>query len=177
MDRKPWKTWSVSNNTQMKWAHLQYSHTKRLIHKHRYDSAHPPGVECWIYGVMGCFYDYAPGFVSLRGSYPHRWSHCHPGLIRLCLPRFWGCYGDCDSVSYKMTSQHAWATRTSLCTVRLWRAKDTDMSVNAWSRNLYIMLVLLVGCLTFQILILLAHCPHADLFVDHIDTRKAATEI
>lgn len=37
-----------------------------------------------------------------------------------------------------------------------------------------IMLVLHVEILTFQILILLAHCPHTDLVVDHIDTRKAA---
>ena len=31
--------------------------------------------------------------------------------------------------------------------------------------------------LTFQILILLAHRPHADLIVDHVDTRKAASEV
>lgn len=28
----------------------------------------PPGVERRIYGVMGCFYDDAPGFMSLKGS-------------------------------------------------------------------------------------------------------------
>lgn len=39
-----------------------------------------------------------------------------------------------------------------------------------------VMPVLLVECLTFQVLILLAHCPHTDLVVDHVDTRKAASE-
>lgn len=32
-------------------------------------------------------------------------------------------------------------------------------------------------CLTFPVLVVLTHCPHADLFVDHIDTREAADNV
>lgn len=39
-----------------------------------------------------------------------------------------------------------------------------------------IMRILQLYFLTFQIVILLAHRPHTDLIVDHIDTRKAASQ-
>lgn len=34
-----------------------------------------------------------------------------------------------------------------------------------------------VGRLTFQILVLLAHNPHADLFIDQVDTGEAGSEM
>lgn len=190
MDRKPWKTWSVSNNTQMKWAHLQYSHTiKRLIHKHRYDSAHtcvfvcvcvrekrPPGVEHWIYGVMGCFYDNAPGFVSLRGSI------LTGGHIAILGPSGRVCPGFGVATTTATAFPISWPLETSgpprqLSAQLSCRHRQTDISSSVPSCAVASSWVLTrVGCLTFQILILLAHGPHADLFVDHVDTREAVLD-
>lgn len=121
MGRKQWEAWSVFNDAEIKWAHLQYSQRKKkkkgLIHKHRYDSARlcvlvsgkqrDPQVldlvvDLWCYGPF--FNGDAPG-LGLRGSgrgglHPQWRSRCHPGALRLCLPKFGGCYGSCDSVFY-----------------------------------------------------------------------------
>lgn len=47
----------------------------------------------------------------------------HLGPIRPCFPRFWGCGGDCDRVSYWwLTSGSVWASRTAPCRAQLgWR--------------------------------------------------------
>lgn len=85
MGRKQWEAWSVFNDTEIKWAHLQDSQRKKkgLIHKHRYDSAHlcvlvsgkqqDPKVldlvvDLWCYGPF--FNGDAPGFGLKGGGAP-----------------------------------------------------------------------------------------------------------
>lgn len=150
MDRKPWKTWSVSKNTQTKWALLSYSQTiKRLIHKHRYDSAHvcvkekerDPQVLSGGFTVLwAAFYDDDPRFMSLKGSIL---TGGHAAIFGLVCPSL--------------------GVATAIATPFLIR----------WPFNTPGPPGQLSAQFSFQILVLLAHCPHTDLIVDHIDPRMA----
>ena len=161
---------------------LQYSHT-RLIHQHRYDSAHlcvrvRETPRCWALDLWcyGLFWWRRPWFVCLQERlHPHRWSRRHPGpphqawlfaqvlgLLRRLRQRFL-LFDLSTRLGHPDLSLHSSAVT----------CKKQILSVNAWSRTKH---RACLEFLTFQVLVLLAHCPHADLVVDHVDTREAVAE-
>lgn len=92
-----------------------------------------PPVDGFSYGFMVSWPDMsvaARGFGRSRGSILTGGHVSILAAIRPCLPNFWGCYGDCDSVSCEMTSQHASASQTALCTVRLQKILVVMLGLN-----------------------------------------------
>lgn len=94
------------------------------------------------------------------------------GKVRPCLSRFLGL-SDCGSVSCLVTSGGVWATRTTPCTVQLFGATDKKTFCFFFIKKLFNKVAPLQWRLTFQILFMLAHCPHTDFIVDQVDARKA----
>lgn len=90
MDRKPWKSWSVSNNTAEMSKLSELTH-KRLIHEHRYDSAHvclcaekggdPQLLSCGFMLLRGCLYYNIPGVRLCGGSILTGGHNANPGAV------------------------------------------------------------------------------------------------
>lgn len=81
-------------------------------------------------------------------------------------------------VSTETTFSIRWSLNTfgppgQLSTQLSWNVKETETSSCVATCANVAVRVMAVDSLTFQILFLLAHCPRADLLVDHIDARQA----
>lgn len=153
--------------TQMKWAQLHIM--ERLIHKHWYDGAHVSRRKretprCWALDLW-C-YD-APRY------YPRWWSRHHSRLHQALFAQVLGLPRRLRQrflvVDLSMRLGHPDNSLHSSAV----RYKRWQISLKVWQCSVTECLFLHEDCLTFQIFILLAHCPHTDLVVDHIDTRKA----
>lgn len=159
---------------------------KRLIHRRRYDSARlcvcarekqrdsqlvDLVVDLWCYGL---FLWWRSWFWSPRGSI------LTGGHIAILGPSGHVCPSLGVATAIATAFPIRWPLSTpgppgQLSAQFGCNVQKIPLSVHGHGPD--IMLVIPVECLTFPVLILLAHCPHTDLFVDHIDTRKAASEI
>lgn len=122
----------------------------------------PPGDEEWIYGVMEVFFvTAAPGAGQFHYSGQHQALFAQVlGLLRWLRQRFVE-----DDLSMRLGHPDSSRHSSARTCKRRWMIVQPNNTV----------FVIRIDCLTFQVLILLAHSPHADLFVDHIDSREAAS--
>lgn len=123
----------------------------------------PQVMDLWCYGPF--FMVTAVGFVL----YPRRWSHQAMFAQGLVLPRrLWQpfLFNDLSTrLGHPDNSRHRSAVMHKRCFCDVcWLKQGCCSFSNCWT-------------LTFPVFVLLAHRPHADLFVDHIHAGETASKI